>query len=56
MIKKSQNPVPFDFIDEAQKRNKDGYGVSWIKDGVISTFKTLDYPEFIAHIRTIQTV
>ena len=54
MVKKPQNPVPFDFIDEAQKRNKDGYGVSWIKDGAISTFKTLDYPEFIAHIRTIQ--
>ena len=23
MVKKPQNPVPFDFIDEAQKRNKD---------------------------------
>ena len=54
MKKEAKNPVPFDFIDEAQKRNKDGYGVSWIKNGVISTFKTLDYQEFIAHIRTIQ--
>ena len=31
--KEAKNPVPFDFIDEAQKRNKDGYGVSWMKDG-----------------------
>ena len=23
MVKQPQNPVPFDFIDEAQKRNKD---------------------------------
>ena len=46
MVKKSQNPVPFDFIDEAQKRNRDGYGVSWVEDGVVQTFKTLDYEEY----------
>lgn len=46
LVKKPQNPVPFDFIDEAQKRNRDGYGVSWVEDGAVQTFKTLDYEEY----------
>lgn len=46
LVKKPQNPVPFDFIDEAQRKNRDGYGVSWVEDGVVQTFKTLDYEEY----------
>lgn len=46
LVKNPQNPVPFDFIDEAQRKNRDGYGVSWVEDGVVQTFKTLDYEEY----------
>lgn len=52
---KSQgNPVPFEYMDTAQKKNKDGYGVSWYVDGNIETFKTLDYNEFKEHLKTIE--
>ena len=47
------NPTPYDYIDEAQKLNNDGYGVSWF-DGSIKTFKTMDYAEFKAHLKTIE--
>ena len=46
MVKQPGNNIPFDFIDEAQKRNRDGYGVSWVEDGAVQTFKTLDYEEY----------
>lgn len=48
------NPVPFAYMDTAQKKNKDGYGVSWYVDGNIETFKTLDYQEFKTHLASIE--
>jgi predicted glutamine amidotransferase len=45
-VKKPGNNIPFDFIDEAQRKNRDGYGVSWVEDGAVQTFKTLDYEEY----------
>ena len=48
------NPIPFEYMDTAQKKNKDGYGVSWYDKGKIHTFKTLDYSEFKSHLTTIE--
>ena len=46
LVKQPGNNIPFDFIDEAQRKNRDGYGVSWVEDGAVQTFKTLDYEEY----------
>lgn len=53
MVKPKGNTIPYDFIKEAQKKNKDGYGVSWYDNG-IQTFKTLDFDTFISRLATIE--
>ena len=54
MTKPKGNPIPYDFIAEAQKKNKDGYGVSWYENSEIHTFKTLDFIEFNEKLKTIE--
>ena len=54
MVKPASNEVPYDYIEQAQTKNKDGYGVSWYADGAIHTFKTLDFEEFNAKLETIE--
>lgn len=51
---KQGNPVPYDYIEQAQKKNKDGYGVSWYADGAIHTFKTLDFNDFNEQLEKIE--
>lgn len=53
-LKIQGNPIPTEYMDTAQKKNKDGYGVSWYADGNINTFKTLDYSEFKTHLNSIE--
>ena len=33
-------------LDKAQVHNQDGYGVSWYEDGVVKTYKTMNYVMF----------
>lgn len=33
-------------MTKLKEKNRDGYGVSWVEDGVVQTFKTLDYEEY----------
>lgn len=54
MVKDEENEIPYDYINEAQKKNEDGYGVSWFENGVINTFKTLVYSEILAKIETLK--
>ena len=54
MTKPQGNPVPYDYIEQAQKKNKDGYGVSWYADGTIHTFKTLDFDKFNEQLEKIE--
>ena len=54
MTKPAGNPVPYDYIEQAQKKNKDGYGVSWYADGAIHTFKTLSFEEFNEQLEKIE--
>ena len=53
-IKKANNPVPYEFMETAQKKNKDGYGVSWYDNGQIHTFKTLSFKEFNEQLEKIE--
>lgn len=51
VVKQEGSPLPYEYIKEAQGRNKDGYGVSWYADGELHTYKTLDFTEFLAKLK-----
>ena len=38
--------INLEYLDKAQKHNEDGYGVSWYEDGVVKTYKTMNYEMF----------
>lgn len=54
LVKPASNEVPYDYIEQAQTKNRDGYGVSWYANGAIHTYKTLDFSEFNAKLETIE--
>lgn len=41
-------------LDKAQKHNQDGYGVSWFEDGMVKTYKTMDYNTFKGVISSLK--
>jgi len=45
-VKKAGNPVNEEYVDKAQKHNKDGYGVAWYENDYVQTYKTFDYEKF----------
>lgn len=45
--------IPLDYMDRAQKINKDGYGISWCYNNQVQVFKTLDYIEFKEKLATL---
>ena len=54
LVKPPENEVPYDYIEEAQKKNKDGYGVSWLDNGELKTFKTLNFEELNEQLEKIE--
>jgi gamma-glutamylcyclotransferase (GGCT)/AIG2-like uncharacterized protein YtfP len=46
MKRLATNPIPYDYIETAQKQNSDGYGVSWHDGTTLHTYKTLDFEDF----------
>ena len=46
MVKKAGAKIRFDYMDNAQKHNEDGYGVAWYEDGMVKTYKTFNYNTF----------
>ena len=53
-LKEEENDMPYEYIVEAQKKNEDGYGVSWHDGTQIQTYKTLDFAEFLRFLATIE--
>ena len=51
--KPSGKRVPEEYCNRAQKINKDGYGLTWFKDGEVQVFKTMDYSEFLTKLKTL---
>jgi gamma-glutamylaminecyclotransferase len=45
--------VNLDNLDKAQKYNKDGYGVAWYEDGIVKTYKTMNYIVFKGIIKAL---
>jgi len=46
LVKKAENELNTEYMDKAQKYNKDGYGVAWFENGYVNTYKTFNYPQF----------
>ena len=54
LIKKSDNELPIDYIKQAQKKNKHGYGVSWYDGTATQTYKTLNFTEYLDFLHTVE--
>lgn len=46
VYKTKEAKLNFEYLDKAQKHNKDGYGVAWYEDDVVKTYKTFNYKQF----------
>jgi gamma-glutamylcyclotransferase (GGCT)/AIG2-like uncharacterized protein YtfP len=46
VVKKAGNKVNTEYMDEAQKMNKNGYGVAWHENGYVQVYKTFNYEQF----------
>ena len=53
MVKAKGNKLREDYMDKAQEHNSDGYGVAWIEDKNVQTFKTLNYDLFKAKLKEL---
>lgn len=56
MYKPAGIKMKYNYMDEAQSKNEDGYGVSWYdeEEGGIQTFKTMNYKRFKAVLSTLK--
>lgn len=50
---KKNKKVNLEHLDQAQKVNKDGYGVMWFEDNEVKVFKTMKYNRFKQIIKTL---
>lgn len=51
LAKEKDKTFPMEYIIEAEKKNKDGYGISWYDGSKVETFKTLDFEEFLTFLK-----